>query len=98
MNQEQFENKIVGLKTKYQEQFRKIFETNENFKGDFNWMAFLFGIIWALSKGLWLVSLVAILVGLFTSGIGAIFFWLYFGFRGNYIYYKHQVEGRQVVI
>ena len=76
MNQEEFENKIVGLKSKYQEQFQKIFETNENFKGDFNWMAFLFGIIWALSKGLWLVSLVAILVAVFTSGIGAIFFWL----------------------
>ena len=78
MNQQEFDNKIVGLKSKYQDQFRKIFESSENFKGDFNWMAFLFGIIWGLSKGLWLVSLVAIVVSVFTSGIGGIFFWFYF--------------------
>ena len=97
MNQEDFENKIAGLKPKYQEQFRKIYESNENFKGDFNIMAFLFGVIWCLSKGLWLVSIVTIIVAIFSSGIGAIFFWLYFGIRGNYIYYKYYIEGKQVI-
>ena len=63
MIQEEFEKKILGLKPKYQDQFRKIFESNENFKGDFNLMAFLFGIIWTLSKGLWLVSIVSIKIG-----------------------------------
>jgi len=97
MNQEEFEQKILGLKPKYQEQFRKIYESNEIFKGDFNLMAFLFGIIWTLSKGLWLVSLVTIIIAIFSSGIGAVFFWLYFGFRGNYIYYKYITEGKQII-
>ena len=97
MNEIEFENKLVGLKTKYQVQFKKIYESNEDFKGDFNIMAFLFGVIWCLSKGLWVVSIVAIVVSILSSGIGAIFFWLYFGFRGNYIYYKYHVEGKQVV-
>ena len=46
MNEIEFENKLVGLKPKYQEQFKKIYESNEEFKGDFNIMAFLFGVIW----------------------------------------------------
>ena len=44
MNQQEFDDKIIGLKPKYQDQFRKIFESNENFKGDFNWMAFLLDV------------------------------------------------------
>ena len=44
MNEIEFENKLVGLKPKYQEQFKKIYESNEEFKGDFNIMAFLFGV------------------------------------------------------
>ena len=44
MNEIEFENKLVGLKTKYQVQFKKIYESNEDFKGDFNIMAFLFGV------------------------------------------------------
>jgi len=97
MNQQEFDDKIIGLKPKYQDQFRKIFESSENFKGNFNWMAFLFGIIWCLSKGLWLVSLVSILISVFTGGIGGIFVWFYFGFRGNYLYYKYQTEGKQII-
>lgn len=97
MNQVEFENKISGLKPKYKEQFQKIFLSNEKFKGDFNLLAFLFGIIWCLYKGLWLVSLVIIIVLLYSTGIAAIFFWLYLGFRGNYIYYKYKIEGKQVV-
>ena len=60
-------------------------------------MAFLFGIIWCLSKGLWLVSLVTILISVFTGGIGGIFVWFYFGFSGNYLYYKYQTEGKQII-
>ena len=33
MNEIEFENKLVGLKTKYQDQFKKIYESNEEFKG-----------------------------------------------------------------
>jgi hypothetical protein len=97
MNQQEFESRIIGLKPKYQEQFRKIYESNENFKGDFNLMAFLFGIFWCLTKGLWLVSIIVILIAYYSSGIGAIFFWLYFGIRGNYIYYKYFIDNKQVI-
>jgi len=44
MNEIEFENKLVGLKTKYQDQFKKIYQSNEDFKGDFNIMAFLYGV------------------------------------------------------
>ena len=98
MNKEQFEFQIPNLKPKYQNQFRQIFESNENFKGDFNLMAFLFGGIWALSKGLWMVTIVGVLISIFSFGFGAIIFWIYMGFRGTYLYYKLKVEGKQVII
>lgn len=97
MTQEQFELKISGLKPKYQIQFRKIYESNEIFKGDFNLMAFLFGAIWSLSKGLWLVSIVGLVIAFFTIGFGAVVFWVYLGVRGTYIYYKSYMYGTQVV-
>ncbi len=98
MTNEEFEIKIAGLKPKYQKQFREIYNSNESFKGDFNIMAFLFGGIWAITKGLWLVTIVAFIVGFFTVGFGAILIWIYFGFRGTYLYYKYKIEGKQVIV
>ena len=43
----------------YREEFRRIYESGENYKGKWNWAGFLFGAIWALTKGLWLPSLIA---------------------------------------
>lgn len=34
----------------YQEAFRKIYESNETYKGKWNWNAFLFSGAWALKK------------------------------------------------
>jgi hypothetical protein len=97
MTKEEFDAKISGLKPKYQEQFKKIYESNENFKGDFNIMAFLFGIIWTLSKSLWLISIVGLVVAFFSAGIGAVALWVYLGVRGTYLYYKYVVHNKQEV-
>jgi hypothetical protein len=102
MSNEEFELKLLGVKPKYQKQFREIYNSNESFKGDFNIMAFLFGGIWALTKGLWLLAIVAITIaifgGIFTAGFGFIGVWLYFGFRGTYLYYMLKIHGKQVIL
>jgi hypothetical protein len=98
MTKEQFEAKLVGVKPKYQKQFREIYESNESFKGDFNLMAFLFGGIWAISKGLWTVAIVGIIISIFSVGFGAIAVWIYFGVRGTYLYYKLKIDGKQVIL
>jgi hypothetical protein len=40
------------LSDKYAEEFKRIHQSNGSYKGGFNVMAFLFGPLWALSKGL----------------------------------------------
>lgn len=97
MTPEQFEARIVGLKPKYQEQFRKIYQSNETFTGDFNLMAFLFGGIWGLSKGRWLLSIVTFVAGFFTVGFGIVLFWIYFGVKGTHLYYKYYIKGEQAI-
>ena len=37
----------------YRDEFDKIYESNEKYKGKWNWAAFFFGPIWALTKGVW---------------------------------------------
>ena len=87
-----------ALPAYYQEEFQKIYESNESYKGKFNLFAFLFGALWALSKRCWLAALVAIAVGLVSAGIGLVAFWIVFGVRGTYIYYRAYVKHQQSVI
>jgi hypothetical protein len=85
-----------GLTPYYQEEFRKIHESNESYKGKWNWAAFLFGAIWALTKGLWTSALTALIVTVVTGGLGGIVYWFVFGTRGNYIYYTNHVKKKQL--
>ena len=84
-----------NLSEYYQEEFNKILKSNEEYKGKFNWASFFFGTIWALTKGAWLNALVAFLVVVFTNGLLGIPMSIYYGFRGNYIYYKVYTSGQQ---
>ena len=82
----------------YQQQFSKIEESNEFYKGKFNWAAFLLGFIWAFSKGLWLSAVVSLIVSIVTAGIGGLVYWFIFGFRGNYMYYCLYTRGQQRIV
>lgn len=82
----------------YQKEFSKIANSNETYKGKFNGWAFLFGAIWALTKGCWLSAIIAFIVSIATAGVGGIVYWFIFGFRGNYMYYNAHVKNTQKII
>ncbi len=79
----------------YQQEFQKIYDSNETYKGKFNVMALLFGCFWALSKGLWLPTLIVFIVSLFTYGFIGVVYLFIFSFRGTYMYYNAYVKGQQ---
>jgi hypothetical protein len=86
----------TGLEPYWKEEFQKIYDSNETYKGTWNWYAFFFGVFWALSKKAWLSAAVALILGLFTAGMGFIVYWFIFGIRGNYIYYNVHVKKKQL--
>jgi hypothetical protein len=83
----------------YQDEFQRIRESGEQYRGKWNWAAFCFGGFWALSKGLWKQLVIALVGSLFTWGIVGIIYCFVFGARGNYLYYckviKHQEWSQQ---
>ncbi len=81
----------------YQQEFKKIYESGEVYKGKFNIWAFLFGNLWALSKGCWLFAVVTGILCVITYGVAAIGATAVVAFRGNYIYYCYYVKGKQTI-
>ena len=90
-------SEFLSLSPYYQQEFTKIMNSNEQYKGKFNWCAFLFGGIWAFSKGLWLSAIVCIVLSSATAGIGGVIYWFIYGIRGNYMYYCKYVKSRQCI-
>lgn len=86
-----------GLSPYYQEEFSKIYNSGETYKGKFNIWGFLFACLWALTKGCWLAAIVAVLVSLVTAGVGGVVYWFIFGFRGTYMYYCSYVKDKQCI-
>ncbi|HRS22389.1 MAG TPA: zinc-ribbon domain-containing protein [Clostridia bacterium] len=84
------------LSAYYQGQFSRIKESNEMYKGKWNWAAFLFGPIWAFTKGLWLSALIALVGAFLTSGIIGFIYWIIYGIRGNYMYYTLVTKKKQL--
>ncbi|HNI11210.1 MAG TPA: DUF2628 domain-containing protein [bacterium] len=87
-----------GLPLYYQEEFTKIKDSNESYKGKWNWAAFFFGGIWGLTKGVWLPFLIAIVASIVTCGAAAIVYLFVFPLRGNWMYYNVHVKGKQIPI
>lgn len=94
-----------GLPLYYQEEFGKILSSNESYKGKWNWAAFFFTMIWALTKGVWLAPLVWFMVFwavvIFSCGAGYVLvplLWILFGLRGNYMYYCASQKNSQVIV
>lgn len=86
------------LPSYYQKEFQKIYDSGETYKGHFNIWAFLFGVIWALTKGCWLSAIIALIIGFATAGVGNVVWWIIYAFRGTYIYYCAYVKGQQKII
>ncbi len=82
----------------YQREFQKIYDSGETYKGTFNIWAFLFGGIWALTKGCWMSVIIAFVISLVTMGIGGVVYWFIYGFRGTYMYYCAYVKDKQCII
>lgn len=83
------------LKPYYQEEFQKIRASNGQYKGKWNWAAFFLSWIWAFTKGLWGPALVTIGIAILfgsidstLSGIISLALWIFWGLRGNYLYYN----------
>jgi len=86
----------------YENEFKKIKESNETYKGKWNWAAFFFGPLWALTNGAWLSAVVCFVICIATYGVSGgvvgVIYWFVYGFRGNYIYYcVHEKNFQQVV-
>jgi hypothetical protein len=95
---------FAGLPPYYQQEFNQIAASNETYKGKWNWAAFCFGPLWALTKGAWatfLVSFIAnILIIAGTCGWGLAIVWILpiiYGLRGNYIYYCVVAKQKQII-
>lgn len=85
----------------YLGEFQRIHDSEESFKGSFNWAALLLGAIWCLGRNLEWHAAVWVLLALFTGGwvtpllIG---YNIYLGFRGNYIRYARVAKGTLVLV
>lgn len=86
---------FAGLPAYYREEFARIRDSREQYKGKWNWAAFLLGPLWGLLRGVWLPSLIGIVGAVFTFGIVGVVYWFVFGLRGNYFYYSAHVKGKQ---
>lgn len=87
-----------GLPEYYRSEFQKIRDSNEDYKGKWNWAAFLLGPFWAFSKGLREVVVVYVVAILFTFGLSVVGYAVIFGLRGNYLYYSKLMKRRVVLI
>jgi hypothetical protein len=88
----------------YQQEFGQITASGEIYKGKWNWAAFFFGSLWALTKGAWATFLVhfaiVLVLGGITCGWGLpliVVFPIIYGLRGNYIFYCAAVKNKQIV-
>lgn len=80
----------------YQEEFSKM-QADPKYEGKWNWAAFFFGVLWAITKGLWgpvILTLGILFVSIPIGGLPGIVLWCYFGARGNSMYYKKAMLGQ----
>lgn len=90
-------DEFANLKPYYQIEFTKIKDSNETYKGKFNFFPFLFSWIWMLTKKMYVGAVIYIIVvGALTNYVHGIFtlvFGIVMGFRANYMYYNYYTKG-----
>ena len=85
---------------RYRAEFRKIYESNETYKGKWNWWAFLFSWIWCFASGCWVYGLIILLSLILTYGNGvylllALGWSIILGIRGTWLTYNVKVKQKQ---
>jgi hypothetical protein len=88
----------ASLPEYYRTEFQKIRDSNEAYKGKWNWAAFFAGPFWAFGKGMQAVVVVYLLAIVFTFALSVIAYAVIFGMRGNYMYYTKVIKGRNLLI
>jgi hypothetical protein len=83
------------FKPYYQQQFEKMFQSQEVYKGKWNWAAFFFSWIWCFTKGLWLSGIIWLLLSVLTSGTLGLIAPFYYAVRGNYLIYRMTMTNKQ---
>jgi hypothetical protein len=85
----------------YKEEFTKISESSESYKGKWNWYSFLFSWIWLFTKGAWAMALI-ILASIIVT-YGSVFYlilgigWaIQCGRRGTWMYYNVKIKNKQM--
>ncbi|MCM1048817.1 MAG: DUF2628 domain-containing protein [Clostridiales bacterium] len=93
---------LSSLSPYYQQEFQKIYDSGETYKGKFNICAFLFSPIWALAKGCYLSAIANFAINFvgvsLTFGIAAIAWDIFYGFKGTYVYYCSYTKDEKRVI
>ena len=88
------------MKPYYQEEFKKINDSNNTYNGKWNWPAFFFSWIWGLTKGLWVAALINIGLTIVLSYLkitwASLAISIFWGIRGNYLYHNLVVNKKQL--
>ncbi len=83
----------------YQEEFRKIIESGEKYKGKWNWYSFLLGTIWCFYKGCWAYGAIIFISLVLTYGgiywILCIGWSIILGLRGTWLLYNVKIKLKQ---
>lgn len=101
LNNTEPNNSFQNIDKYYQNEFSKIQNSNESYKGKWNWYSFFFSWIWLFTKGAWGFAII-MLISLFLASnsnlsiIVSIGWALISGFRGTYIYYNVKVKNKQL--
>ena len=84
----------------YRDEFTKIYQSGESYRGQFNWAALIFGPFWALARDLPMVGLGWLLATIVISTVTAGTLWpltlaynIYFGIKANYLRYTAKFKG-----
>lgn len=88
----------------YKTEFEKILNSEESYKGKWNWWAFFFNWVWCFTKGLWQFGLLILLpiivlpyfVPLMVSNFYAFGVAIFFGSKGTWFYYTLKIKNKQL--
>ena len=89
----------------YRDEFVKIYDSKEAYRGQFNWAALIFGPFWALARDLPMVGLIWLLASIVISAVTQGALWpltlaynVYFGLKANYLRYTAKFKGVEAFV
>jgi hypothetical protein len=91
-----FQGSFSPIVPYYQEEFQKILDSEESYKGKWNWAAFFFVPFWAIYHNAWKSAITCLVISVVSYGVGGFVFAFIYGIKGNYIYYNLHVKNKQI--